>query len=276
MRINQSLMKTYTINTVSEILGISGETIRYYEKQGLIRPRRSSSGYRHYSALDVSVIIRLKYYQSLGFSLKECGEMINAYEAEEVQQALDKQIQRARDRIRQAEFQLEAAIRASEKVRNLVQLLGRCAVATSPAFYYLAYRDTEMLLPDKKVGSKMPAWLDAMPCVNAGPLFPLENIKTGGGYLFGLVIEQSLAELFRLDVSFPVISVPSQTCVTMVLEIKGHEAMSADCLEPLLSFAEKNGYCPCGDAVGKSIATTHAITTRERYHQIWLPVKPVE
>lgn len=46
----------YTIGVVSEMFHVTPETIRLYEKEGLILPKRSKSGQRRYSELDVAWI----------------------------------------------------------------------------------------------------------------------------------------------------------------------------------------------------------------------------
>ena len=62
---------------VARFTGLGGETIRYYEKIGLLQsPPRSSSGYREYPS---SVLSRLRFIQSakkLGFSLDEIRELL--------------------------------------------------------------------------------------------------------------------------------------------------------------------------------------------------------
>jgi MerR family mercuric resistance operon transcriptional regulator len=71
-------MEWLTIGKLAKQAGVHIETIRYYEKRGLIpRPRRSSSGYRQFSADSVSLIHFIKHAQDLGFSLKEIGELLS-------------------------------------------------------------------------------------------------------------------------------------------------------------------------------------------------------
>lgn len=53
------------------------ETIRYYERQGLLlRPPRTDSGYRVFPPDAVSRIRFIKRAQALGFSLKEIKELL--------------------------------------------------------------------------------------------------------------------------------------------------------------------------------------------------------
>ncbi len=57
--------------------GVNIETIRYYERRGLLpKPPRSASGYRLYSADDARRVRFIKRAQELGFSLNEIGELL--------------------------------------------------------------------------------------------------------------------------------------------------------------------------------------------------------
>jgi MerR family mercuric resistance operon transcriptional regulator len=53
------------------------QTIRYYEREGLLpKPRRSPSGYRIFSSEDVRRVRFIKQAQGLGFSLNEIRELL--------------------------------------------------------------------------------------------------------------------------------------------------------------------------------------------------------
>ncbi len=67
-----------TIGTLANKTGVNIETVRYYERIGLIEaPSRSKSGYRHYAVEVVTRIKFIKRAQGLGFSLKEILELLN-------------------------------------------------------------------------------------------------------------------------------------------------------------------------------------------------------
>lgn len=65
-------MKRRTIGQLASELGIGVETIRFYERRGLIpQPARSAGSYRHYGD-DVAAMIRyIRLAQNLGLSLKD-------------------------------------------------------------------------------------------------------------------------------------------------------------------------------------------------------------
>ncbi|MBI3377367.1 MAG: MerR family transcriptional regulator [Nitrospirae bacterium] len=71
-------MKYLTIGQLAKKAGVNIDTIRYYEKQGLIpKPSRRESGYRQYSQDSVKRILFIKRAKDLGFSLKEIFELLS-------------------------------------------------------------------------------------------------------------------------------------------------------------------------------------------------------
>lgn len=62
----------YTIGQVVEITGFGHDTLRYYEKIGLLQPQRKrSGGARVYSDDDLRLLSGLKCLKRLGLSLEE-------------------------------------------------------------------------------------------------------------------------------------------------------------------------------------------------------------
>jgi DNA-binding transcriptional MerR regulator len=61
-----------TRQNMADELGVGIETLRYYEKQGLIQaPERSSNGYRLYTPADALKIKHVLLLKEHGFTLKE-------------------------------------------------------------------------------------------------------------------------------------------------------------------------------------------------------------
>ena len=71
-------MEAMTIGEVAKRAGIGIETVRFYERRGLIEnPPRTESGYRQYPEDVVSRIRFIKRSKELGFSLKEITELLS-------------------------------------------------------------------------------------------------------------------------------------------------------------------------------------------------------
>jgi len=70
-------MEPLTIGQVARQAGIGVETVRFYERQGLLEePARKQSGYRQYPKDVVARLRFIKRAKELGFSLKEIKELL--------------------------------------------------------------------------------------------------------------------------------------------------------------------------------------------------------
>lgn len=66
-----------TIGTLAERAGVAVDTIRYYERSGLLHPaQRSASGYRHYGQAELKRLRFIRRAQRLGFTLEEIDALL--------------------------------------------------------------------------------------------------------------------------------------------------------------------------------------------------------
>lgn len=71
-------MQTLTIGAIAKEAGVGIDTIRYYERSGLLpEPQRRASGYRDYSAETVKQLRFIRRAKELGFTLDEIGELMS-------------------------------------------------------------------------------------------------------------------------------------------------------------------------------------------------------
>jgi MerR family mercuric resistance operon transcriptional regulator len=71
-------MNLLTIGKVAKQAGIGVETVRFYERQGVIsQPSRRQSGYRQYPPETVTQICFVKRAKELGFTLKEIKSLLS-------------------------------------------------------------------------------------------------------------------------------------------------------------------------------------------------------
>jgi MerR family transcriptional regulator, copper efflux regulator len=70
-------MQPYTIGQVARASGIGIETVRFYEREGLIEsPARRSSGYRQFGEDAIARLRFIKRAQRLGFTLREIKDLL--------------------------------------------------------------------------------------------------------------------------------------------------------------------------------------------------------
>lgn len=89
---------TIHIGEAGKLAGMSVDTIRFYQKQGLIPPTpRSAGGYRLFSGEQIRDLTFVKHAQELGFSLNEIKELLSLRQSEHVcpgvQSVLERKLQ---------------------------------------------------------------------------------------------------------------------------------------------------------------------------------------
>ena len=69
--------ETLTIGGLAEAAGVNVETIRFYQRKGLMQePDRPHGGIRRYAGMDLARVRFIKSAQQLGFSLDEVGDLL--------------------------------------------------------------------------------------------------------------------------------------------------------------------------------------------------------
>jgi len=113
-----------TIGRLARDAAVSVETVRYYERVGLVtQPRKPLEGYRRYPPEDVQRIRFIKRAQRLGFHLQEIGELLELGDGrcrDVLRRAEDKraQIQTQLQDLLALRATLDALIRASRAGRD--------------------------------------------------------------------------------------------------------------------------------------------------------------
>ena len=117
--------RSYKIGEVAKIAGVGIETLRFYEKSGLLdRPSRTASGYRVYDEAILDRLAFIKKAQVLGFTLDEIRELIEHKRAgenpcREVRAKVKSRLAELDERIRQMKLyrdELAASLRKWERV----------------------------------------------------------------------------------------------------------------------------------------------------------------
>ena len=89
----------FTIGVVHQMLGLHPQTLRHYERLGLVRPQRSDGRIRMYSAKDLERIALIKrWIDEFGVNLAGVEIMLKMQESmEQLRAELERQLQEQRE-----------------------------------------------------------------------------------------------------------------------------------------------------------------------------------
>ena len=120
-------MTGLTIGKVARRAGVGIETVRFYERQGLIdEPPRAASGYRHYPEDVVARLEFIRRAKQLGFSLGQIKELLTlrvepSATCSDVKRRVDAKMADVEDKIREL-----------QRIKRALNKLGRSCSGKGP------------------------------------------------------------------------------------------------------------------------------------------------
>lgn len=145
------MKKYYTIGETAKLLGVTTQTLRHYEKIGILEPTHTSdeTGYRYYEFNQFHIIDRIKYLQYLGLSLSEIGGIMKKGTVDGLLPALEQQWQQAnqaleaiRARIKDIEWYIDYFTYLSKM--DVSKVLYRMHMETRHLIYVPCYDHDEL------------------------------------------------------------------------------------------------------------------------------------
>jgi Hg(II)-responsive transcriptional regulator len=139
--------ETLTTGEVADRADVNIQTVRYYERRGLIpEPPRTSGGYRQYSTDHVARIRFIKRAQELGFTLEEAQELLNLRVASGSDRADVRAV--AQDKIDEVEAKIRDLRRIRDTLGDLVEACeGHGATSECPILHALERPTTNGTTP---------------------------------------------------------------------------------------------------------------------------------
>jgi MerR family transcriptional regulator/heat shock protein HspR len=87
----------YIISVAAELAGVHAQTLRIYERKGLIEPARTQGGSRRYSERDITLLRRIQELTNEGVSLVGVRKILELEDELERAQARIRELQRTVD-----------------------------------------------------------------------------------------------------------------------------------------------------------------------------------
>ncbi len=102
----------YVISVAAELAGVHPQTLRIYERKGLVEPARTDGGSRRYSDDDVALLQRIQELTNEGLNLAGVKRVLE----------MESELEQARAEVAEVRRRAEAAIEAArrENRRDLV------------------------------------------------------------------------------------------------------------------------------------------------------------
>lgn len=266
-------MKRYfKIGEVAEMLGISTDTLRFYEKKGLLVSQRDArNGYRYYEPQEIYNLMDILFYRSLDISIPDISDILTMSDPKGLREAMAHKEAEIRQKIEEYE-------KLYKRIRTNMELLDRVEQS------FEKYELTSM--PPAVVISEAPnigqSYLEDLV---ARSIYPTENIFY---YLqaFSTRWENEKCVIDRIYTTIPRQHVLRgdtnlryednrvlccEKCLSTVFCAGAGEAQSK--LDTAVEWVKGHGYRLCGDLTGFWIYTAYSREEPLDYVELYLPVE---
>ena len=260
----------YSVNDVSEMTGISAYSIRYYDRIGLVVPKRDANGQRIYSYYDILDLTRRNHYKEMGFSLRETEQILSAPPSDEMLALLDKkqeEMQEQRLFLEMAEHNLSTFALQLNRLKfflNRVSFLER-----SPCWHVPHSRDG--ILCQDEASRKARSITANSVYTFSFPEPPESGWEDCSDW--DLTVEPPYAERIGFDRIPGSFFVPGEICLYTIIGVPGTGFIRRQDIRILYDYAGNNALEQSGPVYGHDIINRMEDGRLVRYYEVWMPVR---
>ena len=190
------MKRSYTIHEISKLYNIGKDSLRYYEKLGILCPKRADNGYRMYTTHDMYRLNVIKDMRSLGFSMSQIQEYLenrsvdnSIHMFEQELQLIDRKISdlyQMQETIRQCLKELEKSKELIFDSFEIVDLPARKCVTLKDVFE--SEDDIDYLLT--KLSNQYESALFSIGNCNTGLIIDLKTLQYASVIIMGDTLEE--------------------------------------------------------------------------------------
>lgn len=228
------MVSHFRINDFSQISGVSKDTLRYYDKAGVLCPSyRMENGYRYYTEYDLMRLMQIRIMRGMDAPLEECAQMMAlpamadklALKVDELNRQISR-LTKLRDRIQMLQSEITDCIRLS----------GQCQIVETIPTYSVDISD----MRDWK-RRLIEAWMHHTPYVHMS--FHLTSLTQKPEATLFIGILKSYADTHQIDVTGAV-ERPARQAVRCVLKLADPLHPTREELAPILSCMQEHRLRP--------------------------------
>ncbi len=273
------MKRKYHIGELAAYYGVSSDTLRLYDKKGILSPKKDVNGYRVYSREDMIFLDYVIRLRRLGIPLKEIKKLVDEGSFERAEQVLAQRsmallahIEELRSLYRVTQDYVDTFRRTSDDIdkftvclspRMIVREITNSFIGASAAFDKLGANivprfcmlcNKEAFLAEGYEHNVYDYERRCSALKNAVVVMDRDGI---------VAVPERYAEEFRI--------LPPQKCVYTA--VRCHAVVDYEPFVRLRRFILENGFVMSGDMITVIISVRNGGSKNEDYEQVWIPVQ---
>jgi DNA-binding transcriptional MerR regulator len=268
----------FRIGGVKKFLGVSAETLRFFEKKGVLVPKRNKeNNYRYYDGRDINNIIGYRFFRSLDFSMEESINLIQHYSNKEASLKVEAQEKLIAEKIQQYQIILKRLAFQRKLYHRAETMVNQFLIEELPAYIFY-YNQKNRIFDSVEVEKEYTqTWVNAMPQTMVAFHIPQEKILTPGLIHWGHALQldhQPLSQDPNFYANLPyTIKSSKQTTVFTVIKCTNQDLKTEGRFDSLLQYITQHHMVVDGDIFGTIINHQSSQHHTVSHFAVWIPVK---
>lgn len=264
------------IGEVASLFNISPDTLRYYEKEGILSPRKDGNGYRHYGVDDIIRIIDIMFYRGLDIPIKDIGDITTTMDIGSIITVMTENEKRMECKIKTLQKLQDKLKSAKQRFLAADQELGKYKIVTTPNMKYdLVHEEDHKNILGVMEGYKRITedWIDSLLFAIHLDQQTLVEKKSFVNFQYGIiVVSPARADSKGKDKYRNFKNLAGKESLYTVIRTTYDEEEN-EYLVGALKWLEFHGRECIGDMVGRYLATSYEGGSTMDYYEIWIPLK---
>ena len=273
----------YKIGELAEYFGISRDTLRHYDKLGILSPpQNNDNGYRIYSRADLLCMIYIKDLREAGVSLKDIAKLMKDGSVEKAEAIMQVRQASIKKEIEDLEYKYCVIEDYKLSYRNIISTLDEPKVVTSPHMIYLMISDypESLMLANKafksldKSATPRLTFIHSMEYIDRSDykdmFFNESHRDKMLKWALSMIDDKNFEERRSFD-KYPFKLIRPCKAIHAFIETEVNNDYSA--VFKLIEYMKKNNYTLSGDIMFRSVAFRNLSKQGADYYEVWMPIK---
>jgi DNA-binding transcriptional MerR regulator len=263
----------WTIGEVAELFDISTDTLRYYEKSGLLAAHKNSTnGYRYYSYNELVLLMDILFFRNMEVPVADIRQVVTQMDIGEIKNMLyeNERVVEARIRVLIELKKLIAQVAAQYKLCE--ERLGVLSIVSAPSFKYklLGMQPDDLIGMIRKYKKTDWSWMNN---IRYTLLIPGEELVQQPNFLSvetGISLDEEHLCLLDEEEQQELTSLPERDYLYTIVATNYLEQENT-VLTKALHYLQENGRQVETALIGRYMASSHKDGLD--YYEIWIGLK---
>lgn len=265
---------TYRTSQLLEILGVSRDALRYYEKQGIIKPDQSErNNYRQYDDYDIYTLLVADFYKKRNLSIKEVREVQDGRPVEELETLLEAKAEQLEETIRNQKYMLQKIKETKAFCEELREHLNQYSIREFPTYKVIGeFSDFYSFLEYPAILEKMDKMRDDI----------LSKVMRKFTFVEKEIIDSKMYIVEKpkmMDKEKSGCYIKHPKCIYTVVEDgrvqNENDDITYNVFQSSLAWGNEQGLKPKGDAFVRTHLITYLDNKERAFLEVYVPVEEV-